>query len=272
MSIDPLHNLSLYQQAVQHPLSEVFFLARVYEDLNDGNEPVTLREDFSGSAAVSLAWIMANPDRRAIAIDHDAATLDFARQQINEQLGACGASGGDAVTLVCDDVLQVTDPKADLIASLNFSTLIYHDRSSLRRYFRAVKDNLNPGGVFVMDLFGGPGARQPGTQSRELMRDQGALLTYHWEQRSFDHVSHRIDCRIHFTLPDGSQRRDAFVYDWRLWSIPELLDLLSEAGLHAPQVWCDTIDEDGISDGHYQPVSDLPARHDWVVYLTAQRQ
>jgi SAM-dependent methyltransferase len=261
------HNLALYQQAVQHPLAEAFFLARVYEDYNDGQQARTLREDFCGSAAVSMGWIMADPDRRAVAVDNDAPTLAFAREQIDEQLG----HAGQAISLVGDDVLHVHEPKADLIASLNFSTLIWHDRPSLLHYFQQTLANLNPGGVFVMDLFGGPGAMHIGTQNREMMLEDDTEAIYHWEQRSFDCLTHRIDCRIHFTLPDGTQRRDAFVYDWRLWSIPELLELFHEAGFEQPQVWCDSLDDDGQSDGHYQPVAHLPARHDWVVYLTAKQ-
>jgi hypothetical protein len=51
-----------------------------------------------------------------------------------------------------------------------------------------------------------------------------------WEQRSFDPISHRVDCRIHFAFCDGSRLDDAFVYDWRMWTLPELQDLLLEAG------------------------------------------
>lgn len=271
MPIDPMHNLFLYQQAVQHPLSDAFFLARAYEECNDYRQARILREDFCGSAAISLGWVMTDPDRRAIAIDADKPTIDFARQQIDNQPD----DAGKQVTLICDDVRHVTPPAvdaADIIASLNFSTLIFHDAPSLLDYFRRTVSNLKPGGIFVMDLFGGPGAMQIGTQSRELADDEDDnALTYHWEQRSYDHLTHRIDCRIHFDLPDGTTRRDAFVYDWRFWSIPELLDLLRQAGFANSEIWCDSLDASGQSDGYYQPQSSMPDRHDWVVYLVAQR-
>lgn len=268
MTDQPPHNLSLYQQAVQHPLAEAFFLCNVYEQYNDCQQPVTLREDFCGSAAISLGWIMADPNRKAIAIDNDPPTIDFAQQQINDQLG----HAAKAISLICDDVQKVTMPKADIIASMNFSTLIYHDRSSLFAYFKQSLANLNEGGIFVMDLFGGPGAMQASMQSRPMSDEHGQSFTYQWEQKSFDCMTHRIDCRIHFTLADGTQRQDAFVYDWRLWSIPEILELLNKAGYSNCQVWCDTFDADHKqSDGQYVPIDELASREDWVVYITGQR-
>ena len=268
MSDEPPHNLSLYQQAVQHPLAEAFFLCNVYEQYNDYQQPLTLREDFCGSAAISLGWIMADPDRKAIAIDNDQATVDFAKQQINDKLG----HAADAISLICDDVKNVTKPKADIIASMNFSTLIYHAPSSLLSYLKQTRDNLNDGGIFVMDLFGGPGAMKISKQSRPMTDEDGEPFTYHWQQKSFDFINNKIECRIHFTLADGSQRQDAFVYDWRLWSIPEILELLSAAGYSKCRVWCDTFDiEDKQSDGQYLPINELASREDWVVYITGQR-
>jgi len=268
MAIDPLHKLSLYQQSVQHPLAEAFFLCRVYEEYNPDKQANTLREDFCGSAAISLGWIMADPDRKAIAVDHDVPTIAFAKEQIEEQLGR----SSNNITLICDDVRQPLNkiPPADIIASMNFSTLIFHNRQTLLAYFQQTRRNLDKGGVFVMDLLGGPGAMQVITQNREMQLTDGTPYTYHWQQRSFDALTHRIDCRIHFTLANGEQKRDAFIYDWRLWSIPELLELLTEAGFKQPKVWCDTLAPTGQSDGHYQSITHLPSRHDWVVYLSAQ--
>lgn len=267
---DDLHNLALYQMAVQHPLSEAFFLARAYEEYNDYQQASVLREDFCGTAAVSLAWVLTDPQRHALAIDHDQDTIDYARKQIDGQPDELGKN----VTLVCDDVCQVIPPNvpvANIIASLNFSTLIFHDQAMLLDYFRRTLANLAPGGIFVMDLFGGTGSKQTGTQTRELDIDTVGLVTYHWEQRSYAPLTQHIDCRIHFTLADGTIRRDAFVYDWRLWEVSQLLALLREAGFEHRDIWSDNLDAQGQTDGYYQPVSCIPNRQDWVVYLIAQK-
>ncbi|HAI13996.1 MAG TPA: hypothetical protein DCM28_19990 [Phycisphaerales bacterium] len=267
---DPLHPLALYQAAVQHPLSEAFFLARAYEENNDFKQAKILREDFCGSAAVSLGWVLTDPQRHAIAIDLDRPTIDYARQQIDAQPD----NTADNVTLICDDVCRVCPPQvsaADIIASLNFSTLIFHSEETLLAYFQRTLNNLAPGGIFVMDLFGGDSAKQIGMQTRELEIDAIGTVTYHWEQRSYDPLTQRIDCRIHFTLPDGSTLDDAFVYDWRLWGIPQLMNLLRQAGFEHRQIWSDTLDEHGQPQGYYQPVSQIDAQHEWVIYLIAQK-
>jgi cyclopropane fatty-acyl-phospholipid synthase-like methyltransferase len=270
MNFEALHNLDLYQMAVQHPLSEAFFLARAYEELNNFEQASILREDFCGSAAVSLAWVMTDPNRHALAIDSDTPTLAYAQKQIDEQPDQIGRN----VTLICDDVRRVSPPAvshAHLIASLNFSTLIFKTEASLLDYFKRCLKNLSPGGIFVMDLFGGPGSQQVGIANRHMELDDDQSMIYHWEQRSYNPQTQDIDCRIHFTLPDQSVRRDAFVYDWRLWEVPQLLALMRQAGFAHREVWGEHILPDGQASGHYEAIDQLPASKDWVVYLIAQK-
>jgi hypothetical protein len=40
----------------------------------------------------------------------------------------------------------------------------------------------------------------------------------------------------YFAHREGSALRDAFRYDWRIWSLPELRDLLNEAGFSRGEV------------------------------------
>ncbi len=271
MDENAMNNLDLYQLAVQHPLSEAFFLSRAYEELNDFEQARILREDFCGSAAVSLAWVMTDPDRHAIAIDSDAETLNFARQQIDSQPDQIGRN----VQLICDDVRRVSPPAvshAHIIASLNFSTLIFKTEAQILDYFRRCLRHLTPGGIFVMDLFGGPGSKQVGMANRDIELDDEQIITYHWEQRSYNPRTQDIDCRIHFTMPDNTVRRDAFVYDWRLWEVPQLLSLMRQAGFAKREVWGEQILPDGQGCGHFQPMDQLPDSQDWVVYLIAQKR
>ena len=51
-----------------------------------------------------------------------------------------------------------------------------------------------------------------------------------WEQVAFDQTTHDSLNYIHFVLSDGSRIEKAFVYDWRLWTLPEISDALQEAG------------------------------------------
>ena len=54
----------LYQQSVQAPGADIEFFERVYGELND-RSPLTLREDFAGTALLASEWAASHPERRA---------------------------------------------------------------------------------------------------------------------------------------------------------------------------------------------------------------
>ena len=98
----------------------------------------------------------------------------------------------------------------------------------MRGYFARVRQALNRDGVFFLDAFGGPDASD---LTKEKTKIDG--FTYIWEQAEFEPVTSRILCHIHFKFPDGSKIKRAFTYDWRLWTLPELRELLDRGGLLA---------------------------------------
>lgn len=252
------HKLDLYRLAVQHPFAEANFLVNTYAHYNAGRWPTRLKEDFAGAAAVANAWADLDHDQTALAVELHAPTLRRAAKH-------------PRVTLRCADVLDVRSPRVDVIAALNFSAFIYHTRADMLRYLRHCRRCLRPGGIVALDAFGGPGAMRLGIQSRTIHppRSEGvAPFTYQWEQRSFNAVSARIDCRIHFKLKDGRVLHSAFRYDWRLWTLAELIEGMNEAGFPRAEVWCNRCDPvSGVSSGVYEPLSVLPAREDWVAYV-----
>ena len=270
-SLDPL---SLYLHAVQHPQAEVGFLLKAYLHHRD-QPPAKLKEDFAGTSAVACAWVDFADHFQAIAVEHDRATVQWARTYATQVLPADRLTG---LSIVQSDVLLVEEPRVDIVAALNFSCFIYHSRERLRAYFAAARASLRPGGMLVLDAFGGPGAMRPGLQARAVRIEGGTEgdggaeveLEYQWEQRAFDAVSSRIDCRIHFAQNGRRVMEDAFVYDWRLWSLPELRELLLESGFADVAIWCDAVNPaTGQSDSDYQPIESMPAREDWVAYLVA---
>ncbi len=277
---DAAHRLALYERAVQHPVAEVAFFDRVWRRAQPRRPsgapraaPLLLREDFAGSATVARAWVGSHPQRQAMAVEQHEPTLHWAWRAAQRQLG----QRADDLHLVCGDVVTTRGPRVDVVAALNFSTFIYHEVNPLIAYFRAARRALKPGGVLVMDMFGGPGAQRVGTQRRRVdapgaVGSAAPAFTYLWEQRRFDALSHRIDCRIHFKCP-GRRIVNAFRYDWRLWTLPELTDAMAQAGLARPTVWCDRYDPvRSRSDGRYRPVRRLPGREDFVAYVTAHRE
>ena len=281
-----MDTLELYRWAVQDPETHAVVLRTMYEELRSGREPVVLREDFAGTAAESVAWVALKKGRRAIAVDLDAPTLEWAQRRAARLLGPRAPD----VSFIQGDVRRTGPPAvpaADILAVLNFSILYLHDRQELLSYLRHARDVLTPDGILVLNVFCGAGAVRPGTTVFRI--DPNPRLPgeapippfeYHWEVRSYDLASQRIDCRIHFTAPDilapgdAHEIRDAFTYDWRLWSIQELLAACDEAGFSDVQVWRHTYDpakgQDGVFLGSVDPDS-LRGLENWTAYIVASR-
>lgn len=249
----------LYELCVQSPDDLVPFLAAIH-----GRSPRHLGEDFAGTAALSLRWAQAGPDRHAIAVDHDAATLG--RHPPHPR-----------VQRVVRDVLSVADP-SDVIFVGNFSIGYLHTRGELLGYLTAAAERLarapNPPGVFVCDTYGGESAFLVGEVHRDhwifdrptlpdaLRPLVGRRVRYTWEQRSADPTTGRVLNALHFRIVDADgqithELADAFVYDWRLWSVPELRDAMLEAGFARTEVYArtaDAVDESG--EAHVIPIRD----------------
>jgi hypothetical protein len=92
-----------------------------------------------------------------------------------------------------------------------------------------------------------------------------------WDQHSFDPVTARYHCYIHFRFPDGSKLRRAFSYDWRLWTLPELRELLAEAGFARSVVYWQGEDEDGEPNGEFSIVTRGEADPAWIAYVAATK-
>ena len=52
-------------------------------------------------------------------------------------------------------------------------------------------------------------------------------------------------CHIHFKFKDGSRIKKAFSYDWRLWTLPEIREVMEEAGFSNTRVYWEDEDEEG---------------------------
>lgn len=282
--------LELYRLCVQHPEAEVALLWRMYAHYRRGAMATRLREDFAGTAAVASAWVGQHDDMRAVAVESHGPTLRWAQRRARVELGR---RVGDLLFVQGDvqDVAPPRCPRVDVVAALNFSSFIYHSRAALCAYFCAARRALRPGGMLVVDAFGGPGAMAIGVQKRPVplpvdqRRRLGATsLEYQWEQRSYDAITARVDCRIHLRLRGraagrpgragraGRMVRNAFKYDWRLWTLPQITDAMLDAGFARAQVWCDGYDRRRArSDGVYRPMQSMAARRDWVAAVVALR-
>lgn len=246
-----LTDLDLYERCVQNPQAAVKLLLGIH-----GGEPHHLGEDFCGSGALSRAWLDMVPGSTATALDLDPAPL--------ERLAALGTWAGPRLRIVQGDALRAPleqvqppgSPRPDVLFVGNFSIGEIHQRADLVAYLKRCATRLAPGGVMVCDTYGGPSAWRTGSVQRVVPVDEKGRdrIRYTWEQRSADPLNGRVVCALHFRVQTGGEvvqeRTDAFVYRWRLWSVPELTDAMHEAGLRTPAVY-GTLPDAQDSDGRY---------------------
>ena len=133
------------------------------------------------------------------------------------------------------------------------------------RYFRRVHAALAPDGILILDAYGGYEAFK---EMRERTRRRH--FTYIWDQAQYDPVSGDYLCKIHFRFRDGSMLKEAFVYHWRLWTLPELGEMLAEAGFRTTVYWEGTA-PDGSGNGIFTPVTRGDADACWIAYLVAEK-
>jgi hypothetical protein len=232
----------LYELCVQSPKDLVPLLRAIH-----GDDPTVLGEDFAGTAAVSHLWTQ-REECTAIAVDNDEEVL---------------ARRGDhnRITKHLCDVRDATDP-CDLLFVGNFSIGYMHTRAELVEYLTHAHKRLEAsGGVFVCDTYGGESAYTLGGVHRAHPMPEGKLCRYTWEQQSADPTTGFVTNLIHFRVERAGviefELEDAFVYEWRLWSIPELRDAMEEAGYKETQVYtklADALDEEG--NAYVMPVED----------------
>ena len=212
----------LYQLSVQAPELDARIYARWFKDYT-GRELRVLREDFCGTAVLACHHVLRHPENRAIGVDLDGPTLAWGREHNVDTL--LDDEQKKRLTLLQKDVLDVRRPLADCILALNFSYSVFHTRSALAHYIRNCYASLAPGGMLFADAWGGPDVLK-----KKVDKTRKGGFTYEWDQHKYDPISHRIECRIHFSFPDGTRMKNAFVYDWRLWTLAELRELFVDAG------------------------------------------
>lgn len=259
----------LYTSAVQHVELELRNLIRIYRRERH-RPPVLLREDFCGTAALACAWARGGTRRRAWGVDLHGPTLTWARRH---QLPPMGASAG-RVHLVQADARRVTRPAVDVITALNFSYWVFKTRSTMLDYLRAARRSLRPGGMLFLDAFGGTDATQALVETSRIPASRGPggeripPFTFVWEQSSFNPIDHHLRCHITFRLRDGRVMERAFAYDWRMWTLPELRELLAEAGFHGSRVFIqDWDDKANHTLTTYSPRTRFENQAGWLAYV-----
>lgn len=258
-----------YELCVQSPRHVVALLRGIH-----GHLPTRLHEDFCGTAAVSVRWCQEAAARgetvSALGVDLDAMCLERARRRARE----AGVESELTLRLADATSPDAGHEPADVVFVGNFSIGYIHERSDLVAYLARCHARLRRGrggfggGVFVCDLYGGASAYKIGGLERRHPGRRGETIHYAW---SHDHadpitgmVENSISFRVEFAGEVVAEHPRAFVYRWRLWSLPELRDAMIEAGFARCAVFADLNPAPGVAP---DPADELP--EDYIVALAA---
>ena len=255
-----------YQQSVQTPEHEVEFFQQAYRDAYR-RKPYSLREDFCGTFAVCCEWVKSDNKRTAQGVDYCGDTLQWGREN---NLVKLDEKQQQRIRLMQQDVRKRNRPAVDILAAQNFSFWIFKTREEVIEYFRIARANLNPMGVMVMDMMGGGECYTEDLVDKRTIKKGKKGFKYHWEQGSFNPITGDASFYISFKFADGSKLKHAFEYHWRFWTIPEVREMLAEAGFKASHVYWEIEDEDDPdSESTWERRGVAPSDPSWICYLVA---
>lgn len=253
----------LYQRSVNSPETDVDFTMRVFQDLR-GRPLRRLREDFCGTAALAAEFLSRDPQNRAEGFDLDPLPIEWGKER-----NFSGVEDGLArMDFQLRDVREPSSQAPDMTLAQNFSYFCFKTRKELLGYFRAVHANLAADGVFQMDLYGGPDSMVEQQEERDI--EDGAF-TYVWDQKEYWPGTGEYRCAIHFRFRDGTELTDAFEYEWRLWTLPELKDMLAEAGFKETRTYFEGTDPEDEESGNGEFEEDPRGENclAWIGYLVS---
>lgn len=245
---------------MQNPQGDIEFINDKFKELK-GRSPHSLREDFGGTGYLCCEWVKSNSKNTASVVDLDPEPMEIGKDRHYSKL-----SQGEKKRVQYHEknVLEVSKMSADVIVAFNFSYFIFKKRNDLLAYFKEVKKAVGNDGVFFMDLFGGSECYSP----LEEETDHGKF-SYYWDLDSYNPITNEVMYYIHFQEKGKSKKRCVFSYDWRMWSLAEIRDLLVDAGFENTVVYWEGDDDDGGGNGEFYPSENEEQCDSWVVYLAA---
>lgn len=262
----------LYEAAVQNAEAEIDFVNRQFTRLT-GRQATKLREDFCGTANAACEWVRRRRDNTAVGLDLDAEVMDWGKKR---HVAGLKPDARERLTLLKRDVRTPGKEASgvDMVLAMNFSYWIFKQREELLGYFSTVCKSLVKDGMFFLDSFGGWEAQQVIADRRKCRlpgRGLAGRYTYVWDHSAFNPITSDVLCKIHFEFPDGTRMRNAFTYDWRLWTLRETRELLLEAGFGAVTVYWEGDDGTGGGNGIFTPRSRGANSEAWIAYIAAEK-
>jgi len=250
-----------YEEAVQCVESEIDFVDTTFLKLRK-RLANSLREDFCGTTNTSCEWVSRRKENTAICVDLDEEVLQWGREN---KINKLPADQQKRITIINDNVTSLDTKPVDVVLAMNFSYWLLMERKPTIEYFKQIHKALVKDGIFFLDAYGGYESFQ---ELKEKTKNKN--FTYIWDQHSYHPVTGIAKNYIHFKFKDGSKIMKAFTYEWRLWTLPELTDMLTEAGFKSTIYW-EQADEDGEGNGVFIPETEGEADAGWIAYLVAEK-
>ena len=264
-ALRPFDKYFYYINSVQDPEGNMAFLRQVYLEVR-GHVPrdLTLREDFCGTFANACAWVKLGPGMRAHGLDLDPEPLAYGREHYFSKLTPDQQA---RLTTSQGDVLEAPLAEADVVAALNFAACFFHTRALLMKYATRVKESLKPGGIVVFDLLGGPFYEEANEHETEI--EDPEEFSYFFEEDDFDPLNRLATFRIHYKRKGEPKRKNLFVYTFRLWTPPELRELLLDCGFSDVKYYWEGSTEDGEGNEIWSLATAGEGCDTWHAYIVA---
>lgn len=248
---------NLYQKSVQNVKIEVEFFRKCYRMIY--NKVATkFREDFCSTALLSCEWVRNNVMNIAVGLDIDPEALAWGLENNVNNLN----SGSDRIRLLNHNVLTPYDEKEkfEIICSLNYSHFLLTKRKDLFTYFNNVHKSLDNKGIFILDFYGGSHIYEDHKYQQEKSHH-----FYQFSGKQMNILNNQSLCSLNYKV-GKNKFVPHFKFDFRIYSIIEMKEILEEVGfkkfkLHIKEI--NEEDEDDYTeyeevdlDGEYYPESD----------------
>ncbi|KAL2894220.1 Xin actin-binding repeat-containing protein 2 [Bienertia sinuspersici] len=187
----------------------------------------------SSNCVRATEWLRTDPRRSAIGVDLDLEALNWCMENnVNKLLEASLVKSSHPENLMENVTIQENEdsaqkipvenslgsaasvsggnlkkdfsfPGRDIVCAFNYNCCCLQKRKELVAYSKHAFDALSRKG-------------------------------YTWEQAEFDAIQRMTRISLHYQLHKPQKKiRNAFSYNWRLWSLPEIRDYLEETGYRA---------------------------------------
>jgi hypothetical protein len=251
-----------YRRAVQAPDSDVVFLRDTYKELRK-KDPQVLREDFCGTFSICCEWVKLNRNHQAVGIDLDPEPIQYGYENYLPKLQPTQQA---RVKILRENVLSPGLPRADIISAMNFSYYIFKERGLMKSYFENCFSALKKDGLLLVDCFGGSRCQI----ANEEITDRKDF-NYYWDQVNFDPITNHATFHIHFKPKGGRKIEKVFTYDWRMWTIPELREMMHEVGFRKTHVYWEGTARDGSGNGVFTRTEVGEECEGWIAYVVGEK-